>query len=174
LQWDAIQGRHSGRVRLSTGTVRAASESAYELCVAEGVLEHVPPGDYEAFLDSCYKALKPGGWLVILIPNPLTGPHDCSRYFLEPGQPATGGHFNERTMKHLKADFHRTGFRNLKTTIIHTFSSGRKGMGWSQVWVWRALLFEQLCARVAPASRTHSAFRYTIPRTLAGQKPTRS
>ena len=174
LQWDAIQARHSGRVRLSTGTVRAVSESTYDLCVAEGVLEHVPPGDYEMFLDSCYKALKPGGWLVILIPNPLTGPHDCSRYFLQPGEPAMGGHFNERTMKHLKADFRWAGFRNLKTTLVHTFSSGRKSMGWSQVWVWRALLFEQLCARVAPASRLHPVFRYTIPRTLAGQKPTRS
>lgn len=174
LQWDAIQARHSGRVRLSTATVRAVSESTYDLCVAQGVLEHVPSGDYEMFLDSCYRALKPGGWLVILIPNPLTGPHDCSGYFSQPGEAATGGHFNERTMKHLKADFRRIGFRNLKTTIVHTFSSGRKAMGWAQVWVWRALLFEQLCARVAPARRLHPIFRYTIPRTLARQKPTRS
>src|SRR6185437_14455489 len=106
--------------------------STYDLCIAEGVLEHVPPGDYEIFLESCYRALKPGGWLVILIPNPLTGPHDCSRYFSAPGEPATGGHFNERTMKHLKADFRRTGFRTLKTTIFPTLFSGRKGMGWSK------------------------------------------
>jgi len=171
LQWKAIEARHAGRVRFSTETVREVNESTYDLCVAEGVLEHVPPGDYEVFLDSCFRALKPGGWLVILIPNPLTGPHDCSRYFLELGQPATAGHFNERTMKHLKADFLRAGFLNLKTTLVHTFSSGRKNMGWSEFWVWRALLFEKACARVAPASRIHPVFRLTIPRTLAGQKP---
>lgn len=171
LQWEAIQARHAGRVHLSTGTVRSVSESTYDLCVAEGVLEHVPPGDYEMFVDSCYRALKPGGWFVVSIPNPLTGPHDCSRYFLEPGQSATAGHFNERTMKHLKADFHRAGFRNLKTTLVHTISSGRRGMGWAQAWVWRALLLEKACARVAPASRIHPIFRLTIPRTLAGQKP---
>src|ERR1017187_3344252 len=57
---------------------------------------------------------------------PLTGPHDCSRWFSQPGEPATGGHFNERTMKQLTADFRRSGFRNLKTTIVHTLSSGRK------------------------------------------------
>jgi len=174
LQWDAIQARHSGRVRLSTGTVREVKASTYDLCIAEGVLEHVPPGDYEIFLESCYRALKPGGWLVILIPNPLTGPHDCSRYFSAPGDPATGGHFNERTMKHLKADFRRTGFRTLKTTIFPTLFSGRKGMGWSKLWVWRALVFEGLCTRVAPGSRTHPLFKYTIPRTLAGRKSSRA
>ena len=174
LQWDAIQARHSGRVRLWTGTVRTAAESTYDLCVAEGVLEHVPSGDYEMFLDSCYRALKPGGWLVVFIPSPLTGPHDCSRWFSQPGEPATGGHFNERTMKQLTADFRRAGFRNLKTTLVHTLSSGRKPMGWTRVWVWRTLLFEQLCWRVAPSRRWDPVFRYTIPRTLAGQKTANS
>ncbi len=174
LQWDAIQARHSGRVHFWVGTVRTASESAYELCVADNVLEHVPSGDYEMFLDSCYRALRPGGWLVVFIPNPLTGPHDCSRWFSQPGEPATGDHFNERTIKDLKADFLRTGLRNLKTTIVNNVSSGRKSMGWAQVWVWRTLMFERFCARVAPARRMHPVFRYTIPRALAGQKPTRS
>jgi 2-polyprenyl-3-methyl-5-hydroxy-6-metoxy-1,4-benzoquinol methylase len=174
LQWDAIQARHSGRVHLWTGAVGTASESTYELCIADNVLEHVPSGDYEMFLDSCYRALKPGGWLVVCIPNPLTGPHDCSRWFSQPGEPATGDHFNERTMRQLKTDFRSAGFRHLKTTIVNNLSSGRKRMGWEQVWVWRALMFEQYCARVAPARRMHPVFRYTIPRTLAGQKPARS
>lgn len=170
LQWDAIQARHSGRVRLWTGTVRTAAESTYDLCIADNVLEHVPPGDYEVFLDSCYRALKPGGWLVVRIPNPLTGPHDCSRWFTKLGEPATGDHFNERTMRQLKADFRRAGFRNLKTTLIHSLSSGRRPMGWSRVWMLRAVLFEQVCAQVDPSRRTHPIFKYTVPRTLAGQK----
>jgi 2-polyprenyl-3-methyl-5-hydroxy-6-metoxy-1,4-benzoquinol methylase len=170
LQWDAIQARHSGRVRLWTGTARSTIESAYDLCIADGVLEHVPSGDYEMFLDSCHRALKPGGWIVVIIPNSLTGPHDCSRWFTEIGEPATAGHFNERTMNQLKADFRCAGFRNLRTTIIHSLSSGRRPMGWARAWMWRALILEQLCARVAPSRRMHPIFRYSIPRTLAGQK----
>jgi hypothetical protein len=74
-------------------------------------------------------------------------------------------------MRQLKDDFRRAGLRNLRTTIIHTISSGRRPMGWARVWMWRALLFEQVCARVDFSRRTHPIFRYTIPRTLAGQKP---
>ncbi|HEX5285146.1 MAG TPA: class I SAM-dependent methyltransferase [Bryocella sp.] len=170
LQWDAIQARHSGRVHLWTGKIQDVAESTYDICIADNVLEHVPPGDYETYLDSCHRALKPGGWLVVCIPSPLTGPHDTSRWFTEPGGPATGDHFNERTMSQLKADFQRAGFRNFRTTILNTLSSGRKAMGWSGVWVRRALLFERICARVDPSRRVHPIFRYTIPRTLAGQK----
>lgn len=170
LQWDAIQARHSGRVHLWTGKIQDVAESTYDLCIADNVLEHVPPGDYETYFDSCYRVLKPGGWLVVCVPNPLTGPHDCSRWFSEPGAPATGDHFNERTMSQLRADFRRVGFRNLRTTLVHSLSSGRRTMGWARLWVWRGLMFEKVCARVDPSRRTHSIFRYTIPRTLAAQK----
>ncbi len=173
LQWDAIQTRHSGRVRLWTGTVRTAPESTYDLCIADNVLEHVPPGDYETFLECCHRAVKPGGWLVVCIPSPLTGPHDSSRWFTKLGEPATACHFNERTIDQLAEDFRNAGFRNLKTTLIHTLSSGRRPMGWAHVWFWRTLLCEHVCARVPPFRRTHPIFCYTIPRTLAGQKPDR-
>ncbi len=125
LQWEAIQAQYPGRVHLWTGKLQDVPASTYDLCILDNVLEHIPSGDYEMCLHSCYRALRPGGWLVVCIPNPLTGPHDTSRWFTQPGGPATGDHFNERTINQLKGDFRRAGFRSFRTTVTNTVSSDK-------------------------------------------------
>ena len=169
-QWPRIESEHAGRATFSVCAVDSLAEGNYDVVVADNVLEHIPPIDYQAALKRCYDLLAPGGWLVVLIPSPLTGPHDCSRWFLELGVPAQGGHFMERRSRDLVNDFGECGLSNLKTTIAHRLSFGRFSLGWSRLWTWRALMMESLCVTLPARFRSHPVFKLTIPRILAGQK----
>lgn len=50
--------------------LRGAKRSAYGGIMASHIIEHLPPSRVPEFLRNCARALRPGGILVILAPNP--------------------------------------------------------------------------------------------------------
>lgn len=169
-QWADIMRRYPRSLSLWEGTLESVSVGGYDLCFTEDVLELIPPGDYDQFLARCFSLLRPGGWLVVTMPSPLTGQHDCSRWFLDLGASAQGGHFNEKRLCDLRRDMKSAGVANFRTTVIHTLASGRRTGGWCAVWLWRALAFEVLCEMMPPRHRNLMIFEYNIPRILTAQK----
>ena len=78
---------------------------AADLIYSNQVLEHLHPDDAGDHLQAVYAALAPGGRLVCVTPNRLSGPWDISRHF-DPA--ATGLHLREYTTSEL-SDLLRAG-----------------------------------------------------------------
>ena len=169
-QWESIKRETSGAASFQVADATAATleESSYDLCIMDNVLEHLPPGDYEAALSRAHALLRPGGWLVVVFPNALTGPHDCSRFFVPKGARAQGSHFNERRLSDLKREMQKAGFGRFRSTIVSGLNAGRFALGWSKLHCVSGMLVEAVCGR-APGSRCGSLARF-VPSVLAGQK----
>jgi 2-polyprenyl-3-methyl-5-hydroxy-6-metoxy-1,4-benzoquinol methylase len=48
-----------------------AHESTFDAIVALAVLEHIPRQSQDLFVSACWKALKPGGVVIITVPSPF-------------------------------------------------------------------------------------------------------
>jgi 2-polyprenyl-3-methyl-5-hydroxy-6-metoxy-1,4-benzoquinol methylase len=170
--WKEIEAETGGAAHFTVGSLASVSlpEGHYDLCLMDNVLEHFPPGDYEIALLKALALLRPGGWLALVVPNPLTGPHDVSRYFVPPGQPAQGCHFNERRLWDLRRDLFRAGFRNFKTPACGGLAFGRR-FGWSE-WYFGSAIFLEAVFRLVPAYyRDSILFQILVTCAVAGQKP---
>jgi SAM-dependent methyltransferase len=71
------------------------------------VLEHLHPDDAPLQLRQVKRALRAGGVFIIITPNRLNGPHDCSRGFTAE---ASGFHLREYTLSELAAMLKEAGF----------------------------------------------------------------
>jgi hypothetical protein len=74
------------------------------------VVEHVPPERVAEFLRTVRVLLRPGGILIVVTPNALTGPHDVTRHFQPPGTPPQGLHLREYTLRQLVELLQSVGF----------------------------------------------------------------
>jgi SAM-dependent methyltransferase len=82
--------------------------SVVDLAYSNQVLEHLHPDDVQDHLRSIQTALVPGGRLVCVTPNRLSGPWDISRHF---DDESTGLHLREYTVSELADLLRATGFR---------------------------------------------------------------
>jgi SAM-dependent methyltransferase len=97
--------------------VRFNVTDPFDIAITDNVYEHIAPQDIGVHLDSIYRALKPGGRVIILTPHRAFGPWDVTRIVDNSNTgwiPARGTHINETTYGELSAALHASGFENLK------------------------------------------------------------
>jgi len=80
---------------------------AADVAYSNQVLEHLHPDDAYDHLQGVHAALVPGGRLICVTPNRLSGPWDISRHFDET---ATGLHLKEYTLSELADLLRSVGF----------------------------------------------------------------
>lgn len=87
----------------------------YDVVVHAHLIEHIPPSQTESFLKAVHATLKPDGWMVVITPSRLSGPHDVTRYFRPGGSDPEGFHLWEFTLHDLEDVLTRSGFGKLAT-----------------------------------------------------------
>lgn len=90
----------------------------FDVVMSDNVFEHIASQDTESFLSSLYRAMRPGGTLILLTPNRLFGPWDVTRILDDSysGKTAAQGtHVNETTYGELLALLSQQGFRRFRT-----------------------------------------------------------
>lgn len=87
----------------------------YDVVVHAHLIEHIPPHQTDGFLQTVHETLKPGGWMVVITPSRLSGPHDVTRYFRPGGSEPEGFHLWEFTLHDLEDVLTRNGFGRLST-----------------------------------------------------------
>lgn len=172
-EWQSIESETAGRARFQACALRAfeSPPSSFDLCVLDNVLEHLAPGDYETAIARAFELLAPGGWAVVVMPNALTGPHDLTKYFLEPGERAQGAHLNERTLFGLSRDLRRAGFRGFRMTASGGLERGGSAGGWRRRHLLAAMLQEALFGWLPFALRERLLSRSRVTFALAARKP---
>lgn len=95
--------------------------SVVDFAYSNQVLEHLHPDDVRDHLRSIHAALVPGGRLMCITPNRLSGPWDISRNF---DDESTGLHLREYTISEVADLLRATGFR------VTLFASYR---GWGRL-----------------------------------------
>jgi len=173
--WKKITTQTAGRAEFRVCDITIENDlpwGTFDICIMDGALEHIPDGDYMPVLKKVWKLLKPGGWFVVSMPNPLSGPHDVSKYFVARGRPAECGHYNERTVRQLLRDFKNSGFCGFKSVVARDINFGSRLplMNWSGLWLLRALFFEGLFSVFLPQFIKKSYFSILVPCAVAARK----
>lgn len=105
---------------ISSSIINFKSNNKYDVAFSDNVLEHLSILDYPNHFNSIYRSLKPGGKLIILMPNRLFGPADITRIIDNSSSGKTsamGGHINESTYTEIVNFLKKAGFKNFKTVI---------------------------------------------------------
>jgi len=89
-----------------------------DVVYASDVVEHFHADDFDQWLKSIYKALKPCGKLIVITPHINYGPSDISQHFLIKGSKANGFHLVEYDYNKLIRILKKAGFSNIKTPTI--------------------------------------------------------
>jgi 2-polyprenyl-3-methyl-5-hydroxy-6-metoxy-1,4-benzoquinol methylase len=100
-----------------TNVVEFTVDTEFDVVFSDNVMEHIAPADMPAHLESVYRALKPGGTLIVIMPHRLFGPHDVTRIIdntYSNRVPAMGSHLNESTYTEMMAALRRGGFTRLR------------------------------------------------------------
>jgi SAM-dependent methyltransferase len=102
--------------RFVTGSVvKPPLEARYfDLVISMQVIEHLHPDDLDRHLRAVARILKPGGAFLVVTPQALTGPWDCSRGFTES---PSGFHTAEMTHAELAARMRRAGFSRMLSPL---------------------------------------------------------
>jgi SAM-dependent methyltransferase len=83
---------------VSDGVTVPVPTSTITFAYSNQVLEHMHPDDVRDHLADVHRVLAPGGRLLCITPNRVTGPHDISRHFTER---ASGLHLSEYSIGEL-------------------------------------------------------------------------
>lgn len=92
----------------------------FDIVYSHQVLEHIAPADVTSHLESIQAALKPGGKLIVMLPNRFWGPQDITRIVdntFTGRLPAQGSHLNEGSYTELVPQLEAFGFRNIRTIL---------------------------------------------------------
>jgi len=92
----------------------------FDLVYSDNVLEHLAPQDRDAHFDSIERVLRPGGRLILLLPNRLFGPTDVTRVLdcsYSNRVPSQGTHLTESTYSELVPYLRRRGYTKLRTVL---------------------------------------------------------
>lgn len=128
-------------------------EELIDVAFSDNVLEHLVPADAQIHLSNIYQNLKPGGKLIVIMPNRLFGPWDVTRIkdFSQSGQlAAQGGHVNESTHYEMIEMLRKAGFSSFSTIVpipklkYWLFSDIRMKTGWIEGLEKRAWLLKIL------------------------------
>ncbi|MFZ4828396.1 MAG: class I SAM-dependent methyltransferase [Phototrophicaceae bacterium] len=87
----------------------------YDVAIHAHLIEHLPISYAPTFLKEIYDTLNPHGYMVVITPSRLNGPHDVTRYFRPGGSEPEGFHLKEYTLRELEALLSSAGFGNFQT-----------------------------------------------------------
>lgn len=85
----------------------------FDIIVMDNVIEHLVPDETSEILAKCYDMLEEEGYLVVLTPHSLSGPHDISKYFLPFGSKAEGFHLKEFSFTDMNQFLRDAGFEEV-------------------------------------------------------------
>jgi 2-polyprenyl-3-methyl-5-hydroxy-6-metoxy-1,4-benzoquinol methylase len=97
--------------------VRFDVAEAFDVAITDNVYEHIAPQDINDHFQSIYRALRPGGKVIMLTPHRAFGPWDVTRIVDNSNCgwiPARGTHINESTYGELAAAMRANGFTDLQ------------------------------------------------------------
>ena len=94
-------------------------DGSADVVYSNQVLEHLHPDDCEAVVAQAFRVIRPGGLLLTLTPNRLTGPHDVSRTVPDyPEFPvAVGLHLREYDNAGMGRMMRRAGFERVQVFL---------------------------------------------------------
>lgn len=98
--------------------------SKFDIVYSNHVLEHMGPLDLDSHLLSIKNALKPGGKVILNLPNKLFGPSDVTRikdFSYTNSISAEGSHFFESTYAEVIEKLRKYDFDTFYSPIPHTF-----------------------------------------------------
>ena len=94
------------------------TESAsIDVVYSNDFIEHLTEEDGRIFLRSALRVLRPGGTIITVTPNRLTGPHDSTRWFSPIGGIAEGFHLREYSYAELCGALRAAGFYRLRARV---------------------------------------------------------
>lgn len=85
-------------------------DNYYDIVIHADVIEHIAPYKTPDFLRTIHHLLKPKGYMIVMTPSKLTGPHDDTRLFESPGTEPQGFHLQEFSLDDLKTLLSEAGF----------------------------------------------------------------
>ena len=77
-------------------------EKRFDVVINANLIEHIPDHKMDEFLAGIHHHLKPGGYMVVITPSRLSGPHDITRSFLQGGSASQGFHLREFDLNELE------------------------------------------------------------------------
>jgi 2-polyprenyl-3-methyl-5-hydroxy-6-metoxy-1,4-benzoquinol methylase len=99
---------------ITAGTLEelAAAEEKqdFDAVIMCDVLEHIPPSRAVPFLRDVHSLLRPGGVLVLVTPNALSGPHDMTRDYHPDSVEPIGFHLREFRLREISRFMTEAGF----------------------------------------------------------------
>ena len=90
-------------------------DKRYDIIIQSNLIEHIPPHKMEGFLGGIHKHLKPEGYMIVITPSRLSGPHDITRSFRPVGSESEGFHLREFDLAALEDVLSRAGFGRFMT-----------------------------------------------------------
>ncbi len=85
-------------------------DAQFDLIIHCHVIEHLPLEWIKPFLSQIFKCLALNGYMVVITPSKLTGPHDNTRFFRSPGVDPEGLHIQEYSLSELQQLLSSAGF----------------------------------------------------------------
>ena len=116
---DAVPPEDDPPVRFQRSSIiRFEVDRRFDVVFSDNVMEHLAPADVPMHLDSVHRALKPGGKFIIIMPNRLFGPQDCTRVLdnsYTGSIEARGCHLNESTNTEMVSVLSQHGFGSFRS-----------------------------------------------------------
>jgi SAM-dependent methyltransferase len=131
----------------------------FDLITSHQVIEHLHPEDLDQHLRAVARLLKPGGAFLVVTPQALTGPWDCSRGFTK--EPS-GFHTAEMTHAELAKRMRLAGFRRTSSPIGGTGVRSRLRVPGGKGWVPTGLkIYGEKLVAAAPRHRRSAVAKAT-------------
>lgn len=112
--------KHEGINFIAADITNFRTEEKYDVAFSDNVIEHLHPEDAFMHIKSVFKALKPGGKFILVMPNKLFGPADITRIIDNSSSGkvlAQGGHLNESTYTEMIEKLTEIGFTGFQTVL---------------------------------------------------------
>jgi SAM-dependent methyltransferase len=90
-------------------------DKRYDVIIQSNLIEHIPPHKLDDFLGGIHTHLKPDGYMVVITPSRLSGPHDITRSFRPAGSEPVGFHLWEFDLTTLEKILSAAGFGRFMT-----------------------------------------------------------